>query len=74
MALFTKARAQSIPTVLDGDIAEAAVFERLLPLTDHAVFSEPALAAFAGSADDAALAKLMRFDCRVVAVTRGMTA
>ena len=71
VALFTKARSQMIPTVLDGDIAEAAIFERLLPLTDHAVFSEPALAAFAGSADDAALAKLMRFNCRVVAVTRG---
>jgi sulfofructose kinase len=69
--LFTKARAQGIPTVLDGDVADAVIFERLLPLTDHAVFSEPALAAFAGSADDAELAKLKRFNCRVVAVTRG---
>ena len=51
--LFGKARALRIPTVLDGDVADAEVFERLLPLTDHAVFSEPALASFAGSADDA---------------------
>lgn len=71
VALFTEARVQGIPTVLDGDVADAAIFERLLPLTDHAVFSEPALTAFAGSADDAELAKLVRFDCRVFAVTRG---
>jgi sulfofructose kinase len=70
-ALFGKARALRIPTVLDGDVADAEVFERLLPLTDHAVFSEPALASFAGSADDASLNKLARFNCRVMAVTRG---
>jgi sulfofructose kinase len=70
-ALFDKARVLGIPTVLDGDVADAEIFERLLPLTDHAVFSEPALASFAGSADDAALAKLARFKCRVIAVTRG---
>ena len=69
--LFGKARALGIPTVLDGDVADAEVFERLLPLTDHAVFSEPALASFAGSASDDALASLARFNCRVVAVTRG---
>ena len=70
-ALFGKARALGIPTVLDGDVADAEVFERLLPLTDHAVFSEPALASFTGSAGDEALASLARFDCRVIAVTRG---
>jgi sulfofructose kinase len=70
-ALFGKARALGIPTVLDGDVADAEVFERLLPLTDHAVFSEPALASFRGSAGDEALASLARFDCRVIAVTRG---
>ncbi len=71
VAMFTKARVSGIPTVLDGDVADAEVFERLLPLTDHAIFSEPALAAFAGSADDASLNKLARFNCRVTAVTRG---
>lgn len=69
--LFREARAHGIPTVLDGDVADAEVFERLLPLTDHAIFSEPALAAFAGSADDKSLAALARFGCRVIAVTRG---
>jgi sulfofructose kinase len=71
VALFGKARAQGIPTVLDGDVADGDIFERLLPLTDHAVFSEPALASFIGSADDASLAELARFGCRIIAVTRG---
>ena len=71
VALFGKARSLGIPTVLDGDVADASVFEQLLPLTDHAVFSEPALAGFAGSASDDALAKISRFNCRVAAVTRG---
>ncbi|MBN8988892.1 MAG: sugar kinase [Rhizobiales bacterium] len=70
-ALFGKARALRIPTVLDGDVADAEVFERLLPLTDHAIFSEPALASFAGSASDDSLPTLARFGCRVVGVTRG---
>jgi sulfofructose kinase len=71
IALFGKARALGIPTILDGDMADASVFEALLPLTDHAVFSEPALAGFAGSASDGALATIARFKCRVAAVTRG---
>ncbi|QIP10573.1 sugar kinase [Bradyrhizobium symbiodeficiens] len=71
--LFREARARGIPTVLDGDMAEPDVFERLLPLTDHAIFSEPALAAFAGSTDDKSLAALACFGCRVIAVTRGET-
>ena len=69
--LFRDARARGIPTVLDGDVADAEVFERLLPLTDHAVFSEPALTAFVGSAEDGSLGTLARFGCRVIAVTRG---
>jgi sulfofructose kinase len=69
--LFHEARTRGVPTVLDGDVADAEVFERLLPLTDHAIFSEPALAAFSGSAGDESLAALARFGCRVIAVTRG---
>ena len=69
--LFREARARGIPTVLDGDMADAEVFERLLPLTDHAIFSEPALTSFAGSARDDSLAAVARFGCRVNAVTRG---
>lgn len=69
--LFQEARRRGVPTVLDGDVADAEVFERLLPLTDHAIFSEPALTAFAGSAEDKSLAALARFGCPVIAVTRG---
>ncbi|MBB4362529.1 sulfofructose kinase [Bradyrhizobium sp. CIR18] len=69
--LFREARARGIPTVLDGDMADAEVFERLLPLTDHAIFSEPAITAFGGSAKDETLAALARFGCRIIAVTRG---
>jgi sulfofructose kinase len=70
-ALFEAARAKAIPTVLDADVADAQVFETLLPLTDHAVFSEPALAGFAGSAGDTALAQVAKYGCSVAAVTRG---
>ena len=71
VALFKAARAKAIPTVLDADVADPEVFEELLPLTDHAIFSEPALAGFAGSTDDGALAGIANFGCAVAAVTRG---
>jgi sulfofructose kinase len=71
VALFEAARAKTVPTILDADVADADVFETLLPLTDHAVFSEPALSAFAGSVDDEALARVAGYGCRVAAVTRG---
>lgn len=67
-ALFSAAREAGIPTVLDADVAEREVFEALLPLTDHAIFSEQALTAFAG-ADG--LARVAAFGCTVAAVTRG---
>lgn len=70
-ALFTEARRRGIPTILDGDVADSNVFERLLPLTDHAIFSEPGLRGFAGESIDNALARAARFGCRMVAVTRG---
>jgi sulfofructose kinase len=70
-ALFTKARQQGIPTVLDGDVADADIFERLLPLTDHAIFSEPGLSGFAGPDIAEALAHAASFGPSVVAVTRG---
>jgi sulfofructose kinase len=71
VALFGAARQAGIPTVLDADVADEEVFRELLPLSDHAVFSEPALTHFAGPALDDALAKVSGFGCRVAAVTRG---
>ena len=71
VALFSSARRPDIPTILDADVAERDVFEQLLPFTDHAIFSEPALKSYTGAANDAALNSVTRFNCRVVAVTRG---
>ncbi len=71
VALFSCARRLGIPTVLDADMADRDVFEQLLPLADHAVFSEPALKNYAGSAGDDALERIARFGCGVAAVTRG---
>lgn len=65
--LFTAARARGIPTVLDADVADAQIFQNLLPLTDHAIFSEQALEEFAGGRLDA----VANHGCKVAAVTRG---
>ena len=71
-ALFTAARALGVVTVLDGDMADAAVFETLLPLTDYAVFAAPALAAFAGTADTEEGLRFARArGCLLSAVTLG---
>ncbi|SJZ73705.1 PfkB family carbohydrate kinase [Consotaella salsifontis] len=71
VAAFSAARAAGVPTVLDADMADKEVFETLLPLTDHAIFSAPALAVFAETEGDEALAFLKSFGCKVAAVTRG---
>ena len=72
VASFSAARRYGIPTVLDGDVADAEVFEQILPLTDHAIFSEAALAGFAGAEASSALERIAgRFGCRVCAVTLG---
>jgi sulfofructose kinase len=68
LALF---RAAGVPTVLDAEVAEREAFDALLPLTDHAIFSEPALQAFAGTSHTRALAVIAGFGCRVAAVTLG---
>lgn len=71
-AAFSAARQAGIPTVLDAEVAEPGTFEWLLPLTDHAIFSTPALCGFAGACDEAVLKDIGRsFGCRVAAVTRG---
>ncbi|HMQ41037.1 MAG TPA: PfkB family carbohydrate kinase [Paracoccus sp. (in: a-proteobacteria)] len=67
-ALFSAARRARVPTVLDADVAERDIFEALLPLTDHAIFSEQALTAFAGKDG---LARVAEFGCTIAAVTRG---
>lgn len=46
LAAVRTARAAGVPTVLDGDVADAEVFDALLPWVDCAVFSEPGLAGY----------------------------
>ena len=73
LALFGAARTRGLPTVLDGDVADAAVFDMLLPHTDHAVFSEPGLAGYATSARtvEEQLNFALSRGCRLAAVTLG---
>lgn len=76
-AAFGAARRAGVPTVLDGDVAEPAVFDALLPLCDHAVFSEPGLAGYVGGVSggvgdlEAALRHALARGCRLAAVTLG---
>ncbi len=77
-AFFAAARRAGIPTVLDGETATVEAFAAVLPWTDHAIFSEAGLRAFAGadsllneSGRRAALAAAREHGCRVTAVTRG---
>lgn len=70
-ALFVAARRAKVPTVLDADMADPDVFTALLPLADHAIFSEPALRRFAGDDLEAGLVVAAGKGCRVAAVTRG---
>ncbi|HEY8607355.1 MAG TPA: PfkB family carbohydrate kinase [Noviherbaspirillum sp.] len=71
------ARAAGLPTVLDGEIATASAWTAVLPLVDHAIFSEAGLRSFvdqpvATDADRiAALRKVRLAGCRMAAVTRG---
>lgn len=71
LALFKAARAAGVPTVLDGDVTETDAFRHLLPLTDHAIFSENGLAQFTGCPLAEGLARAATYGCRIVAVTRG---
>lgn len=72
-ALFDAARANRVPSVLDGDVADAATFDRLLPLVDWAVFSQPGLAGYAphAGAVEAQLAFARERGAKLAAVTLG---
>lgn len=73
LSLFQAARLHRVPTVLDGDVADAPVFDALLPFVDCAVFSEPGLAGYASDLRD--VEAQLRFarsrGCALAAVTLG---
>lgn len=77
-AVYSAARAAGIPTVLDGEIAPEASYAAVLPLVDHAIFSEAGLRSFHGNRpidNDTdrvtVLRNVRKMGCRVAAVTRG---
>lgn len=66
------ARAAGVPTVLDLEPGPRDVNRTLCALADHAIFSEPGLAGYAGCDEpEAALEEVFRERGKVVAVTLG---
>ncbi len=70
-ALFEAARQREVPTILDADMAEPDIFEALLPLTDHAIFSEPSLSRYTHQDGERGLEVVAAHGCRVAGVTQG---
>lgn len=50
-AALQAARAQGVPTMVDGDVAPQAVLQGLMPLADYAVFSDAGLRVYTGESD-----------------------
>jgi sulfofructose kinase len=66
------ARARRVTSLLDADVAPRGDLERLVPLAQWVVFSEPGLAAFAPGCDiESALERALRRGCEVAMVTCG---
>ncbi|MBL6457712.1 sugar kinase [Belnapia sp. T6] len=71
-AALRAARAQGIPSILDAEKSEARLLAALVPLTDHAIFSQPGLQIFAPGVSPAeGLRRALAAGARLAAVTRG---
>lgn len=69
---FTEARAKGVPTLLDADLGGGGILEEFLRLADYAIFSAPALEAFApGMPERAQLERVLEMGVRHAGVTRG---
>lgn len=70
---LAEARDRRLPSVMDAERSQTRILHQLVPLVDHAIFSEPGLQNFAAGARPAeALARALAMGTRVVAaVTRG---
>lgn len=70
---LAEARDRTLPSVLDAERSQTRILHQLVPLVDHAVFSEPGLQNFAAGARPAeGLARALAMGTRAVAaVTRG---
>lgn len=74
VAICTHARSHSIPTIMDGEIADIAIYEAMLPLVDHAIFSLPGLHSYGNRTITnhlQILQKVREQGCKVAAVTMG---
>lgn len=66
------ARANGVPSLLDGDVAPPAVLERLVPLARWVAFSEPGCDQWArGRSREEALAAALALGCELALVTLG---
>lgn len=71
-AVLAAARRAGVPTILDADVAPIETLRQLIPLSDHVLFSEPALALMEpGPANRALLAVASAHPSAVVGVTLG---
>jgi len=69
---FTAARANGVPTLLDADLGGGGILEEFLRLADYAIFSGPALDAFAlDKSERAQLEQVLKTGVRHAGVTRG---
>ncbi|KAB2938423.1 MAG: hypothetical protein K8F92_17995 [Hyphomicrobium sp.] len=69
---FIEARAQGVPTLLDADLGGGGMLAEFLCLADYAIFSGPALDAFAPALDERGqLARVLAAGVRHAGVTRG---
>ena len=70
--VFSRARKEGVPTVLDADLGAREALPDLLRVTDYAIFSAPALREFAhGSTDEQRLADILTRGPRHAGVTLG---
>ena len=71
-AVFTRARKEGVPTILDGDLGAREALGGILKLTDYAIFSAPALREFApGGTDEERLAHVLSLGPLHAGVTLG---
>jgi sulfofructose kinase len=72
IAALEAARRAGVPTVLDADLAPRESLQRLLELSDHAIFSERCLTDYAGTRDHhTALLEISQQTAAQLAVTLG---
>lgn len=71
-AVFSRARKEGVPTILDGDLGAREALGGILKLTDYAIFSAPALREFAtGGSDAERLAHVLSLGPKHAGVTLG---